>query len=220
MGSVEIRVWRPQGGAVLGLFIEHIVGPEPAVTAADALAILGDRVPVIGWDDSGPGGALLFPVTNDGLRLASLLRDQLNAALDEDSCPAESFPEPGAPAGYAGYNPGEDADFTEPPGGESARVAREEAAHAVHITEAGWGGWRPGDRFVAAPSDDACKTRCATYIWPGWGQDLAGHVIARCDVHHGGHDTGRGLLVDFDGATRQIVVAPDTLSACARKVTS
>ena len=187
---------------------------DSALTAADALAILGDRTPVIAWDDSGPGGELIFPVNS---RTAVLLRDQLNDALQSAGlpCPAESFPEP--------------ADFAEPPGGESARVEREEAAHldalrakALLAPEAvahhRYAGWAPGDRFGVNDSDDVARFAAALHLWPTWGGKAAGTVITRCDRHHDGHDTSAGLLIDCEGLPRPIVVSPRVLSACARKV--
>ena len=193
---------------------------DTALTAADALAILGDWVPVIAWDDSGPGGELIFPIYS---RCAVLLRDQLNDALrSDDGCPAESFPEPGAPV--------DAADFAEPPGGESARVEREEAAHldalrakALLAPEAvahhRYAGWAPGDRFIVLDPDDVARHAAALHLWPTWGCDSArGTVITRCDRHHDGHDVSAGLLIDCEGLPRPIVVSPRILSACARKV--
>ena len=187
---------------------------ETPLTAADALAILGDRTPVIAWDDSGPGGELIFPVNS---RTAVLLRDQLNDALQsaELPCPAESFPEP--------------ADFAEPPGGESARVLREETAHFDALRAAAllapdavahhrYAGWAPGDRFVVNDPDDVARFAAALHLWPTWGGKATGTVITRCDRHHDGHDTSAGLLIDCEGLPRPIVVSPRVLSACARKV--
>ena len=187
---------------------------DSALTAADALAILGDRVPVITWDDSGPGGELIFPVNS---RTAVLLRDQLNDALQaaELPCPAEAFPEPG--------------DFAEPPGGESARVEREEAAHLDALRARAllapdavahhrYAGWAPGDRFVVNDPDDVARHAAALHLWPTWGGKAAGSVITRCDRHHDGHDVSAGLLIECEGLPRPIVVSPRVLSACARKV--
>ena len=197
-----------------------------AMTAADALAILGDRMPVIAWDDSGPGGELVFPINS---RTAVLLRDQLNDELQAaaEACPAESFPEPGAPDVDAD-------DFAEPAGGEGARVAAEETAWEAQIRAAAtaiprtldpaevdhhrYGGWRSGDRFVVNDPDDVARNAAALHLWPTWGGKASGHVITRCDVHHTGHDTSAGLLIDCDGLPRPIVVSPRVLSACARKV--
>lgn len=196
-----------------------------AMTAADALAILGDRVPVIGWDDSGPGGALVFPINS---RTAVLLRDQLNDALQADAaaCPAEAFPEPGVPDVDAD-------DFAEPTGGEGPRVAAEEAAWEAQIRAAAtrapvtspddadhhrYGGWRPLDRFIVNDPDDAARFAAALHLWPTWGGKASGVVITRCDVHHAGHDVSAGLLIDCDGLPRPIVVSPRVLSACAKKV--
>ena len=196
-----------------------------AMTAADALAILGDRVPVIGWDDSGPGGALVFPINS---RTAVLLRDQLNDALQApaEACPAESFPEPGAPDVDAD-------DFAEPAGGEALRVAAEEAAWEAQIRaaattpaadptdpgRAAFNGWKSGDRFVVLDRDDAARAAAASYLWPVWWRGAStGHVISRCDMHLAGHHTVPGLLVDGAGLHRPTVIAAVTLSACARKV--
>lgn len=148
-----------------------------------------------------------------------------------DDFPGEDFPEPGAPAGYAGYNPTAD-DFAEPVGGEGARVAAEEAAWEAQIRAATrapvtspadadhhrYGGWRSGDRFVVNDIDDAARFAAALHLWPTWGGKASGTVITRCDMHHGGHDVSAGLLIDCDGLPRPIVVSPRVLSACARKV--
>ena len=187
---------------------------DSALTAADARAILGDRTPIITWDDSGPGGELIFPVNS---RTAVLLRDQLNDALQAATlpCPAESFPEPG--------------DFAEPPGGESARVEREEAAHLDALRAKAllapdavahhrYAGWAPGDRFIVLDPDDVARHAAALHLWPTWGGKASGTVITRCDRHHDGHDTSAGLLIDCEGLPRPIVVSPRVLSACARKV--
>lgn len=208
------------------------MAPTDPMTSHVARAILGDRVPVIGWDDSGPRGALVFPGTPQGYGLALLLRDQLNEAIVENmmtNCPAESFPEPGAPDDV-------DADdLAEPPGGESARVAAEEAAHLAALRAAKaaaarlnpddiehhrFGGWRSGDRFVVYDPDDVARHAAALHLWPTWGGKAAGSVITRCDRHHDGHDTSAGLLIDCEGLLRPIVVSPRVLSACAKKVTT
>ena len=183
---------------------------DSALTAADALAILGDRTPVIAWDDSGPGGALIFPVNS---RTAVLLRDQLNDALQaaELPCPAESFPEP--------------ADFAEPPGGESARVEREEAAHldalrakAAATEDVIYYGWKPGDRFEIGPVDDVSRSWAAGHLWMTWGGATRGAVVCRCDVQVSGHNTTPGLLIECESLRRATVVDPRVLSVCARKV--
>ena len=197
-----------------------------SMTAADALAILGDRVPVIGWDDSGAGGALMFPDSDMGCRLAKMLRDQLNDALQDATlpCPAEAFPE-------AGCVDVDADDFAEPPGGESARVLREETAHfdALRaksllapdaVAHHRYAGWAPGDRFVVNDPDDVARFAAALHLWPTWGGTAAGTVITRCDRHHDGHDTSAGLLIDCEGLPRPIVVSPRVLSACAKKVTA
>jgi len=193
------------------------MAPTVPILATVARAILGDRVPVIARDDSGPAGALVFPGTPEGHRLAVMLRDQLNDALQADAlpCPAESFPEPG--------------DFAEPSCGESARVEREEAAHLDALRAASllasdavehhrFGGWAPNDRFVVNDPDDVARHAAALHLWPTWGGKASGTVITRCDRHHDGHDTSAGLLIECDGLPRPIVVSPRVLSACARKV--
>jgi len=208
------------------------VAQQSPLTAEDVCGprgILGDRVPVIAWDDSGPDGALVFPGTPEGFRLAVLLRDQLNDVIQGafKACPAESFPEPGAPDVDA-------ADFAEPTGGESARVAAEEAAWEAQIraeatatpavdpadTErAAFHGWRSGDRFEVLNRDDVARAAAASYLWPAWwGGPSTGHVISRCDMHLAGHHTVPGLLVGGGGLHRPTVIAAETLSACARKV--
>lgn len=212
------------------------MAPTVPITATVARAILGDRVPVIAWDDSGPDGGLVFPGTPDGYRLAKALRDQLHEAIAEnvaalqaaaEACPAESFPEPGAPAVDAD-------DFAEPVGGESARVAAEEAAWEAQIRaaattppaadpadpcSASFNGWRSGDRFEVLNRDDAARAAAASYLWPAWWRGAStGHVISRCDIHLAGHHTIPGLLVDCEGLTRPTAIAAATLSACARKV--
>ena len=195
------------------------MAPTVPILATVARAILGDRTPVIAWDDSGPAGALVFPGTPEGYRLAEALRDQLNDALQsaELPCPAESFPEP--------------ADFAEPAGGESARVEREEAAHLAALRAKAllapeavahhrYAGWAPGDRFEVNDPDDVARHASALHLWPTWGGKASGTVITRCDRHHDGHDTSAGLLIDCEGLPRPIVVSPRVLSACAKKVTS
>lgn len=152
-----------------------------------------------------------------------------------DDFPGEDFPEPGAPAGYAGYNPTVEG-FAEPVGGESARVAAEEAAWEAQIRaaatatpaaapadrdRAAFNGWRSGDRFEVLNRDDAARAAAASYLWPvWWGGPSTGHVISRCDMHLAGHHTVPGLLVDCEGLNRPTVIAASVLSACARKVTA
>ena len=122
-------------------------------------------------------------------------------------------------------------DFAEPPGGESARVEREEAAHLDALRAAAllapdavahhrYAGWAPGDRFIVLDPDDVARHASALHLWPTWGGKAAGTVITRCDRHHDGHDVSAGLLIDCEGLPRPIVVSPRVLSACARKVTS
>lgn len=212
------------------------MAPTVPITATVARAILGNRVPVIAWDDSGTDGALVFPGTPDGYRLAKALRDQLHEAIAENvtarraqaaACPAETFPEPGAPDVDAD-------DFAEPVGGEAHRVAAEEAAWEAQIRasatatpaaapvdrdRAAFHGWKSGDRFVVLDRDDAARAAAASYLWPvWWGGPSTGHVISRCDMHLAGHHTVPGLLVDGAGLHRPTVIAAVTLSACARKV--
>jgi hypothetical protein len=220
MGDVDlvwVRCFQWKGRDVFTLAREST--PVCWLTAADVRDILGDEPPVIAYDDSGPGGALIFPI---GSRTAVMLRDQLNDALREAAtlpCPAESFPEPGVDAD----------DFAEPPGGESARVEREEAAHLDALRAAAllapdavahhrYAGWAPGDRFIVLDPDDVARHASALHLWPTWGGKAAGTVITRCDRHHDGHDVSAGLLIDCEGLPRPIVVSPRVLSACARKV--
>lgn len=195
------------------------MAPTVPILASVARAILGDRVPVIAWDDSGPAGALVFPGTPEGWRLAQLLRYQLNDALREDAaCPAESFPEPGAPDVDAD-------DFAEPPGGESTRVEREEAAHldalrakAAATEDVIYYGWKSGDRFEIGPVDDVSRSWAAGHLWMTWGGATRGAVVCRCDVQVSGHNTTPGLLIECEGLRRATVVDPRVLSVCARKV--
>ena len=219
MPHVLVRSLGPDAKWVLVLDVAQ-QSPLTAEDVCGPRGILGDRVPVIAWDDSGPDGELVFPGTHEGLHLAALLRNQLNGVIQDafKSCPAESFPEP--------------ADFAEPVGGESARVAAEEAAWEAQIRAATrapvtspadadhhrYGGWKSGDRFVVNDIDDAARFAAALHLWPTWGGKASGHVITRCDMHHGGHDVSAGLLIDCDGLPRPIVVSPRVLSACARKV--
>lgn len=231
---VWVRSYSLNGREVLTLARES--APTRWLTAADVQAILGDEPPVIAYDDSGPGGALIFPT--DGRRHAAsgqpldvMLAEQLRTAIlrraQAEACPAESFPEPGAPDVDAD-------DFAEPVGGEGARVAAEEAAWEAQIRAAAaavprtldpvevdhhrYGGWRPLDRFVVNDPDDVARNAAALHLWPTWGGKASGHVITRCDMHHGGHDVSAGLLIDCEGLPRPIVVSPRVLSACARKV--
>lgn len=193
--------------------------PTRWLTAADVREILGDEPPVIAYDDSGPDGAIIFPT--DGRRHAAsgqpldvMLAEQLRTAILRR-----------AQAGAA--------DFAEPVGGESARVAAEEAAWEAQIRAAAtrapvtspddadhhrYGGWQPLDRFTVNDADDAARFAAALHLWPTWGGKVSGVVITRCDVHHAGHDVSAGLLIDCDGMKRPIVVSPRVLSACARKV--
>jgi hypothetical protein len=189
------------------------MAPTVPILATVARAILGDRTPVIAWDDSGPGGELVFPGTPEGWRLAQLLRHQLNDALQAAAlpCPAESFPEP--------------ADFAEPPGGESARVEREEAAHldalrakAAATEDVIYYGWKSGDRFEIGPVDDVSRSWAAGHLWMTWGGATRGAVVCRCDVQVSGHNTTPGLLIECGGLRRATVVDPRVLSVCARKV--
>ena len=211
------------------------VAQQSPLTAEDVCGprgILGDRVPVIAWDDSGPDGALVFPGTPDGFRLAALLRDQLNDVIQGafKACPAESFPEPGARDVDV-----DAADFAEPVGGEGARVAAEEAAWEAQIRAAVttpsaldpveidhhlYGGWRPLDRFVVNDPDDAARFFAASHLWPTWGGPVRGQVIARCDVHVSGHEVTAGLLIECEGLRRPTAVSARLLSACARRVTA
>lgn len=208
------------------------MAPTVPITATVARAILGDRVPVIAWDDSGPDGALVFPGTPDGYRLAKVLRDQLHEAIAEnvdarcaqaEACPAESFPEPGAPDVDAD-------DFAEPVGGESARVAAEEAAWEAQIRAAAtrapvpedrtdilWGGWRPGDRFVISPDDDEGKRWAAIHLWIT-ACPMAGRVIDRVRLHTGIGGGDLALLVQIEGRPERVVVRVGVLCATAKKV--
>lgn len=229
MPHVLVRSLGPDAKWVLVLDVAQ-QSPLTAEDVCGPRGILGDRVPVIAWDDSGPDGELVFPGTHEGFHLAALLRNQLNGVIQDafKSCPAESFPEPGAP-------PDVDADdFAEPAGGESARVAAEEAAWEAQIRaaattppaadpadpcSASFNGWKSGDRFEVLNRDDAARAAAASYLWPvWWGDPSAGHVISRCDIHLAGHHAVPGLLVDCEGLTRPTAIAAATLSACARKV--
>lgn len=201
------------------------------LTAADVREILGDEPPVIAYYDDGPGGAIIFPACGDGraAEMAGTLAEQLRTAIRRKamSCPAEAFPEPGAP------DVGAD-DFAEPAGGESARVAAEEAAWEAQIRAAAttptaadpadpcstsFNGWKSGDRFEVLNRDDVARAAAGSYLWPvWWGGAATGHVISRCDLHLAGHHTVPGLLVDCEGLSRPTAIAAVTLSACARKV--
>lgn len=193
--------------------------PGIAMTAADALAILGGWIPVIAWDDSGADGALVFPGTSDGFRLAALLRNQINAALQAaaEACPAESFPEPGAPDVDA-------ADFGEPVGGEGPRVAAEEAAWEAQIRAAAiqsadliYDHWRPGERFIVAPDGDHMLCHAGVRLWV-YACNKSGRVIDRVRLHTGLGLGDPALLVQVEGLTERVVVGVGVLSACARKV--
>jgi hypothetical protein len=54
------------------------------INGATATAVLGDRAPVIVWEQSDRYGYIVFPVTDEGSRLADELSDQLNAADAEN----------------------------------------------------------------------------------------------------------------------------------------
>lgn len=229
MGDVDldlvwVRCFQWKGRDIFTLARESAL--ERWLTAADVREILGDELPVVAYDDSGPGGAIIFPADTDRgpdsrHPLSSTLAEQLRTAIRRKAatlpCPAESFPEP--------------ADFAEPPGGESARVEREEAAHLDALRAKAllapdavahhrYAGWAPGDRFIVLDPDDVARHAAALHLWPTWGGMAAGTVITRCDRHHDGHDTSAGLLIDCEGLPRPIVVSPRVLSVCARKVTS
>lgn len=237
MGDVDlvwVRSYSVGGRDVMTLARES--APTRWLTAADVREILGDEPPVVAYNDSGPDGALIFPT--DGRRHAAsgqpldvMLAEQLRTAIlrraQAAACHAESFPEPGAPDVDAD-------DFAEPAGGESARVAAEEAAWEAQIRtaattppaadpadpcSASFNGWRSGDRFKVLDRDDVARAAAASYLWPAWwGGASAGHVVSRCDIHLAGHHTVPGLLVDCEGLNRPTAIAAVTLSACARKV--
>lgn len=241
MGDVDlvhVRFFDFNGREVKGLVRDS--APDRWLTAADVRKILGDEPPCVAYDDSGPNGALIFSADTDyatgPLRtLSKMLAEQLRTAIRRAAavaCPAESFPEPGCAAEAADVDTD---DFAEPVGGEAARIAAEEAAHldALRAAKAAaallspddiehsrFAGWKSGDRFVVHDRDDVARWAAASHLWPTWGGQAAGAVIARCDVHHTGHDTSPGLLVDCEGLSRPIVVSPRMLSACARKVTA
>jgi len=145
--------------------------------------------------------------------------------MSDPTFPAESFPETGAPQGYAGYHPEPDADdFAEPPGGEAARIAAEEAAHAANLRAAAnedltFGRWRAGDCFTIAPSDDPARTFAGLHLWGRFGP-VAGVVLDRIDVHHSGTTSSRALLVRVEHNPRPVAVLVDVLSVCARKVSA
>ena len=234
MGDVDlvrVRFFEFNGREVKGLVRDS--APDRWLTAADVRAILGDEPPCVGYDDSGPGGALIFPADIDYTvgplnTMSKMLAEQLRTAIRRAAavaCPAESFPEAGAPD----WSTHVEIDFTEPPGGESARVEREEAAHLDTLRAAAllapdavahhrYAGWAPGDRFEVNDPDDVARHAAALHLWPTWGGAARGTVITRCDRHHDGHDTSAGLLIECDGLPRPIVVSPRILSACARKV--
>lgn len=235
MGDVDlvwVRGYSVGGRDVLTLARES--ASTKWLTAADVREILGDEPPVVACDDSGPDGAIIFPDRHDIVsgQIASAFAEQIRTAIRRRAlaqpCPAETFPEPGAP------DVGADG-FDEPAGGEAARVAAEEAAHdaalkaaaappAAEPTDpdrAAYNGWRSGDRFEVLNRDDVTRAAAASYLWPvWWGGVSAGHVIARCDMHLAGHHTVPGLLIDCEGLSRPTAIAAATLSACARKVTS
>ena len=54
------------------------------INGATAEAVLGDRGPAVIWCDSDPYGYMVFPATDYGERLATLLCDQLNTADAEN----------------------------------------------------------------------------------------------------------------------------------------
>jgi hypothetical protein len=58
------------------------------ISAATATAVLGYRAPVIVWEQSDRYGWLIFPATDEGDRLASLLCSQLNDADAENDAAA------------------------------------------------------------------------------------------------------------------------------------
>lgn len=225
---VWVRSYSLNGRDVLTLARES--APTRWLTAADVREILGDEPPVIAYDDSGPGGALIFPT--DGRRHAAsgqpldvMLAEQLRTAIRRKAaCPAESFPEPGAPNVDAG-------DFAEPAGGESARVGAEEAAWEAQIRAATrapvpatedradilWGGWRPGDRFVISPDDDEGKRWAAIHLWIT-ACPMAGRVIDRVRLHTGIGGGDLALLVQIEGRPERVVVRVGVLCATARKV--
>ena len=241
MGDVDlvwVRSYSLNGREVLTLARES--APTRWLTAADVREILGDEPPVIAYNDSGPDGALIFPTDErrhaaSGQPLDVMLAEQLRTAIlrraqaAAEACPAESFPEPGAPDVDVDAD-----DFAEPAGGEGARVAAEEAAWEAQIRaaatatpaaapadrdRAAFNGWKSGDRFEVLNRDDAARAAAASYLWPAWwGGPSVGHVISRCDMHLAGHHTVPGLLVGGAGLHRPTVIAAATLSACARKV--
>lgn len=234
MGDVDlvwVRSYSVGGRDVFTLARESSL--ERWLTAADVREILGDEPPVIAYDDNGPDGALIFPADTDrapGSRhpLSSTLAEQLRTAIRRRAlagpCPAESFPEPGVPADV-------DADdFAEPAGGESARVAAEEAAWEAQIRAAAtrapvtedrtdilWGGWRPGDRFVISPDDDEGKRWAAIHLWIT-ACPLPGRVIDRVRLHTGIGGGDLALLVQIEGRPERVVVRVGVLCATAKKV--
>ncbi len=225
---VWVRSYSREGRDMLAL--TRGTNTAHCLTAADVREILGDVPPVIAYDDSGPGGAIIFPWTSHSINLVNTLRDQLNDIIRRKSvappCPAEAFPEPAAPAAT-------DADdFAEPPEGEGARVAHEEAAWEAQLRAAAqpkpapdsdpdgptFGRWRPGDRFVVNDRDDAARFFAASHLWPTWGGLVRGRVISRCDIHVSGHEVTAGLLIECEGLRRPTAVTARLLSACARRV--
>lgn len=190
--------------------------PTRWLTAADVREILGDEPPVIAYDDSGPDGAIIFPTEGrrhaaSGQPLDVMLAEQLRTAILRR-----------AQAGAA--------DFAEPVGGESARVAAEEAAWEAQIRAAAtrapvpedrtdilWGGWRPGDRFVISPDDDEGKRWAAIHLWIT-ACPMPGRVIDRVRLHTGIGGGDLALLVQIEGQPERVVVRVGVLCATARKV--
>jgi hypothetical protein len=187
---------------------------EELVTARLALDILNGEPPCVAYDDGGDGGVLVFPNTADGSRLARMLADQLNDAIDRDTIlPGEDGPEPGC--------------LAEPEGGEEARVRAEEAANAAHIAAAAqadddllWGRWRSGDRFVLAPADDLPRQMACANLWPAIVCNTPGAVVARLRVVVFSPFVEYFLLVDFEGRREPFAIRHNVLTACAKKVTS
>jgi hypothetical protein len=82
-------------------------------------------------------------------------------------------------------------------------------------------GWKEGDAFIVAPSDDASRCFAASHAWPHFGRDILGRVEKRVWVHVSGVHTVPGLLIIVGGdhTSTPCVVTGDTLNVCARKVT-
>lgn len=225
MGDVDlvwVRGYSVNGREVLTLARES--APTKWLTAADVREILGDEPPVIAYDDSGPGGAIIFPDRHDVVsgQIASMLSEQLRTAIRRRAlarpCPAESFPEPGAPDVAD--------DFAEPAGGEAARVAAEESAHeaalraaAVRSSDLIYDHWRPGERFVVAPDGDPVLCHVGVRLWV-YACNKSGRVIDRVRLHTGLGLGDPALLVQVEGLTERVVVGVGVLSACAKKVTA